>query len=742
MVTEWFVDAIDQAEDEGWIQAGWDSPGIAAEDEAAEAPTYAPGADPLEAPFREVTPAERVVDETRPTGGARCPGLSTRSRRGRAVAGLQQALRSVGAPLEADGVFGPTTQAAVRSFQLTRLLPPDGVVDFTTWDRLCLAAGLPVPGPAVSAPGGPLPTGTAHVPTTALGSLVVNAPEWTPLSYPFTGEDLIWTAKLLEGESPGGKDGEAVLWAMFNRFALLTHGRYGTFSSFIRSYSTPLQPVLCNAESADSHQGKPSFVPSGGTYPGTNIPRGQLRRHLEIQRKPWGSIEASARQVATRALRGDLPNPGIGNASEFASTTTYYKRRHKTGDAPSPEQWRQFTTTSARRKGHRWIGDVPGLDQMRHNAFFLVEKISGLRPGAVRVLAPASREDEATGQDLVVAPLAETEAEAWENGGEADEWEGDEWEGDEWEGDEAEADRSAPWEEREVEPQRSETGGHPSEWASIRAEALGVDLRLMEEAYEQQVPAPAVDWCQVRYRIVRSAVEMQGAWLRAGNSLHGEGAARVLPFLVQFWRDGVGLSRAQAKAVAAISASDHKKHGFWSAAFISWCVRNALPDPPPPHNGGFRFSSKHMAYIAGAARNRHATDASRPFWLYDVNDPDVVPVAGDILCLNRSRTSHSFTSVHNTWVVKNPKGQPDGKSHTDIVIGHFEDRGRRWIETIGGNVSDTVGSRYYSLDGNGRLVDEVTLAGNPVPGRAAVTRTIGKRPAVVFALIRLTGCPV
>jgi hypothetical protein len=117
-----------------------------------------------------------------------------------------------------------------------------------------------------------------------------------------------------------------------------------------------------------------------------------------------------------------------------------------------------------------------------------------------------------------------------------------------------------------------------------------------------------------------------------------------------------------------------------------------------------------------------------------------VPEDGDILCLNRDGTSHSYQSIRQDWFVNHPNDVATGSSHCDIVIGHFEDGGRRWIETIGGNVGDTVGSRYYSLDANGRLVDRVQLNGTPIAGRTDVTQAVGGRSPIVFGLIRLTAC--
>lgn len=274
--------------------------------------------------------------------------------------------------------------------------------------------------------------------------------------------------------------------------------------------------------------------------------------------------------------------------------------------------------------------------------------------------------------------------------------------------------------------------------ASLRA--LGLDLNEFEAPYAREFQQ-AVDWCQIRHNIIRVAVEIQGDWLASGGNLMTESNPAVREMLIMFWRDGVGMSQSQAEAVAYLSAADHPTQAFWSAAFISWCVRSAMPNPPPPNNGGFHYHMRHMVYIAQALRNRENADATRPFWLYDINEPNIVPEDGDLLCLNRSGTNHSYQSVRRDWVVNNPNAEATGSSHTDIVIGHFEESGRRWIETIGGNVGDTVGSRYYSLDAQGRLVDEVTLNGTSKSGKSNVTQQVGSRSPVVFSLIRLTACP-
>jgi N-acetylmuramoyl-L-alanine amidase len=240
------------------------------------------------------------------------------------------------------------------------------------------------------------------------------------------------------------------------------------------------------------------------------------------------------------------------------------------------------------------------------------------------------------------------------------------------------------------------------------------------QPYEPPYSRPlTLDWCQLRFGIIKSADEEQGFWLRPNGTLLPEGDPAVLALLEKYWRDGAGVGNAAA--MAALSAADAET-GPWSAAFISWCVRNAgVPD-----GVGFDFGSAHIRYIVGALRNRENADGARPFWLLDITEPDAAIIPGDIVCKNRQVrgvwTTHSYASLrHQFWDNGNQNVTPTGSSHSDIAIGFNERDGRRFVEVVGGNVSNSVGSTEYEVDASNRIIDPATRH--------------------VFAVIRLLECP-
>ena len=222
-------------------------------------------------------------------------------------------------------------------------------------------------------------------------TLVVSRPG-IEYRYRITPDDVLWTARMMEGEAGGraNDDNYAVVWAMLNRWALLTNPQrlkksgYKSFADFIRNYSTPLQSML-KYGSAKHHYKSPDYVKLGGYYEGTNVPRGQLRRYIQLQKTCWSRLKPSSRKAAEAVMKGEAPNP-IGLATEFANTATYYRRKHNA--KPTIEQWREYTnrfglskrftkdergnTVRTRdKRGWVWIGDRTNLNQYGQNTFFL-----------------------------------------------------------------------------------------------------------------------------------------------------------------------------------------------------------------------------------------------------------------------------------------------------------------------------------------------------------------------------------
>lgn len=212
--------------------------------------------------------------------------------------------------------------------------------------------------------------------------------------YQFTQEDTLWMARLVSGEA-GDKDnadGHAVLWAMFNRFGLYRHKVSGwtSFAAFLRQYSTPLQPMLKSVGAAKrvwrNHVANPNKFPVVSideTYRGTNIKKVQYQKHIDLQNRRWEDIKAPVRTLVIRMLNGEIPNPGIGLASEFGSTRVYFNDQY--GRYPSLAEWETYTRNYAARKKWEWIGPKSNLDQLK-NTFFLRKAHVGLPGEAVRIV--------------------------------------------------------------------------------------------------------------------------------------------------------------------------------------------------------------------------------------------------------------------------------------------------------------------------------------------------------------------
>jgi uncharacterized protein DUF2272/N-acetylmuramoyl-L-alanine amidase-like protein len=246
------------------------------------------------------------------------------------------------------------------------------------------------------------------VPVGPFGTLTIRAPERLRLDYEFTPQDVLWTARLVEGEAGGEDNPEnvAVVWALVNRFGIFRKDLPDkTFADFIRRYSTTLQPYLRNPdaisraiETSGQNPGKPAlrWVELGDTfsYKGRDYPKGQYQKHLELQKKPWSQLKKGSRLVAERVLGGRVSSP-VGLASDFDGTHIFLNRSlRKAGRNPSMipadeyrRLWVDFTLKHAQQKNRIWIGEhVPGLQQMKSNVFYIHPRTRDLPRDTVRIM--------------------------------------------------------------------------------------------------------------------------------------------------------------------------------------------------------------------------------------------------------------------------------------------------------------------------------------------------------------------
>ncbi|WP_435256146.1 GH25 family lysozyme [Streptomyces althioticus] len=94
------------------------------------------------------SPTSRPPAAQTPVTGA--PVLTARSR-GTDVVTAQQLLNAAGARLDADGIYGRATEAAVKSFQTARGLEADGLIGPKTWGALIVTLKEASKGSAVTA---------------------------------------------------------------------------------------------------------------------------------------------------------------------------------------------------------------------------------------------------------------------------------------------------------------------------------------------------------------------------------------------------------------------------------------------------------------------------------------------------------------------------------------------------------------------------------------------------------------
>ena len=123
----------------------------------------------------------------------------------------------------------------------------------------------------------------------------------------------------------------------------------------------------------------------------------------------------------------------------------------------------------------------------------------------------------------------------------------------------------------------------------------------------------------------------------------------------------------------------------WSAVFVSWCVKQAGAAAEE-----FNFNPMHPQFVFAAIA--HARADTGVFRGRDC--ASYAPKVGDILQNNRSgnRFDFAFAASHRSY-----------PSHSAIVMEVGVDNKGKYLRTIGGNESDSVGLKEVRLDRRGRV---------------------------------------
>ncbi|GAA5127124.1 DUF2272 domain-containing protein [Luteolibacter yonseiensis] len=162
---------------------------------------------------------------------------------------------------------------------------------------------------------------------------------------------------------------------------------------------------------------------------------------------------------------------------------------------------------------------------------------------------------------------------------------------------------------------------------------------------------------------------------------HGEAEEPLKSQIALYWK--------------AVDNQQHSTEEWWSAAFISWCVKEAGAT-----DAEFEFSGLHARYV-----HRAITSPNAAFRGMDISDAAARPEPGDII-------NHNFKS--GTVTFEDAGNRNDFHSHSAIVVEKGEDAHGRFVRTIGGNEatrehqSGTVGDSIIRLEADGRIKDRDT----------------------------------
>jgi len=124
----------------------------------------------------------------------------------------------------------------------------------------------------------------------------------------------------------------------------------------------------------------------------------------------------------------------------------------------------------------------------------------------------------------------------------------------------------------------------------------------------------------------------------------------------------------------------------WSAVFVSWCVKRAGATA-----NEFRFAPQHSVFVYHAIRN--ALAQTGVFRAYPVTH--YAPQVGDIIHNNRGGNAYTYDFASRNLYYS---------SHTAIVVGRGADASGSYVVTVGGNESNSVGTRRVRVNASGLVI--------------------------------------
>jgi hypothetical protein len=205
--------------------------------------------------------------------------------------------------------------------------------------------------------------------------------------------------------------------------------------------------------------------------------------------------------------------------------------------------------------------------------------------------------------------------------------------------------------------------GIDGRWARVRVVLNGdsVEGFVAERFLRPSLPVP-------RESLVRESVNQ---WLRFQRGAGKETMAPFFTYVGEMWEE------------LGFSGRNGRDNIPWSAAFISFIVRQAGPD-----YDGFKFSARHSTYVHDAVTKKEA-GVHAPFWGHRLSD--YAPQPGDMIAEWRI----------NQRTYDDAKSMDKFASHCDIVVRVTDSH----AYTIGGNVSNSVFMRKnrFALDSSGKL---------------------------------------